>query len=88
MNKIKCGLKLAKFRIKKNPTIFAMLMFAFFFLILCLIALEQNEIIICGILAVISFMFSVLGIKIVNKINKEWRADLNLIRQKYGLSLK
>jgi hypothetical protein len=44
--------------------------------------------IIGAILAIISFTISMIDINILNKINKEWRADLNLIRQKYGLTLK
>ena len=88
MNKFKGRLQLAKFKIKKNPTTFALIMFAFFFFVLYIIAFAQKEMIIGAILAIISFTISMIDINILNKINKEWRADLNLIRQKYGLTLK
>jgi hypothetical protein len=85
MKTIKGRLSLAKFRIQKDYTIGCWLIIAITLCIVCLTYTVKGNFDIPILSGILSFTSSMIGIHTINKVNKKYKADLNLIRTKHGL---
>jgi hypothetical protein len=102
MNIIKGFYQLEKFRIKKEPIVGLYLILSLTFIVAAISVIIKEQIhygffdnnplgkydfISIG-LALISLFFTTIGNKITNRINNIYRADLNVIKSKYGIKIK